>query len=82
MGNAGRLLALQHTLSLGLYEKMAARQIDKDHLQNEPDPPTEGNLFEPVPEGASVNGGWKGAEGVVSAADGPCGDSGCGCGRV
>lgn len=67
VGNAGRMLALQHTLSLGLYERMAARLIDKDHFQNEPAPPTSGNLFEPVQEGSGVSGGWKEARGVISA---------------
>jgi hypothetical protein len=67
VGNAGRLLALQHTLSLALYENMAARLIDRDHFQHKPASPTEGNLFEPVPSGTDVSGGWKGAEGVVSA---------------
>ncbi len=67
VGNAGRLLALQHALSLGLYENMAARQIDTDHFQDEPASPTSGNLFEPVPEGTGVSGGWKHAGGNVSA---------------
>jgi short-subunit dehydrogenase len=67
VGNAGRLLALQHALSLGLYEKMAARQIDRDHFQDEPASSTSGNLFEPVAEGAEVSGGWKNAAGTLSA---------------
>ena len=67
VGNAGRLLALQHALSLGLYENMAARQIDKDHFQDEPASSTSGNLFEPVAESAGVSGGWKNADGTVSA---------------
>jgi short-subunit dehydrogenase len=67
VGNAGRLLALQHTLSLGFYENMAARQIDKDHFQDEPASSTSGNLFEPLQEGTEVSGGWKNADGTVSA---------------
>src|SRR5215208_707801 len=67
VGNAGRLLALQHALSLGLYERQAARQIDKDHFQDEPASSTSGNLFEPVAEGSEVSGGWKNADGTVSA---------------
>ncbi len=67
VGNAGRLLALQHSLSLGLYENMAARQIDRDHFQDKPAPSTSGNLFEPVLEGADVSGGWKNADGTISA---------------
>ena len=67
VGNAGRMLALQHTLSLGLYENMAARQIDKDHFQDEPASSTSGNLFEPTQEGTGVSGGWKNADGTISA---------------
>src|SRR5215210_8215586 len=67
VGNAGRMLALQHTLSLGLYERQAARQIDKDYFQDEPASSTSGNLFEPMAEGTEVSGGWKNADGTVSA---------------
>jgi short-subunit dehydrogenase len=67
VGNAGRLLALQHTLSLGLYENMAARQIDKDHFRDELASSTSGNLFEPMHEGTGASGGWKNADGTVSA---------------
>ncbi len=67
VGNAGRLLALQHSLSLGLYENLAARQIDRDHFQDKPAPSTSGNLFEPVPEGSEVSGGWKNADGTIPA---------------
>jgi len=60
------MLALQHTLSLGLYERQAARQIDKDYFQDEPASSTSGNLFEPMAEGTEVSGGWKNADGTVS----------------
>ncbi len=59
VGGAGRMLALQHTLSLGLYERMAARMIDRDHFQDSPASPGPGNLFEPMEEGTGVSGGWK-----------------------
>jgi len=59
VGNAGRMLALQHTLSLGLYERVAARMIDRDHFQDRPAPPGAGNLFDPMPEGTGVSDGWK-----------------------
>jgi NAD(P)-dependent dehydrogenase (short-subunit alcohol dehydrogenase family) len=65
VGSAGRMLALQHTLSLGLYERMAARLIDRDHFQDRPAPPTAGSLFEPMQEGTGVSGGWK-ADGGTS----------------
>ena len=59
VGNAGRMLALQHILSLGLYERSAARLIDRDHFQDLPAPPNAGSLFEPMREGSGVSGGWK-----------------------
>jgi short-subunit dehydrogenase len=59
VGNAGRLLALQRTLSLGLYERLSARVIDRDHFQNRAAPPGAGSLFDPMPEGTGVSGGWK-----------------------
>jgi short-subunit dehydrogenase len=59
VGNAGRMLALQHTLSLGLYERSAARVIDRDHFQDLSAPPNPGSLFEPMQEGTDVSGGWK-----------------------
>jgi NAD(P)-dependent dehydrogenase (short-subunit alcohol dehydrogenase family) len=64
VGNAGRMLALQHTLSLGLYERMAARLIDRDHFQDQPAPPNAGSLFEPMQEGTGVSGGWKADDGT------------------
>jgi short-subunit dehydrogenase len=59
VGNAGRLLALQRTLSLGLYERLSARVIDRDHFQDLAAPPGAGSLFDPMPEGTGVSGGWK-----------------------
>ena len=59
VGNAGRMLALQHALSLGHYERSAARVIDRDHFQDLPAPPNAGSLFEPMQEGSGVSGGWK-----------------------
>jgi NAD(P)-dependent dehydrogenase (short-subunit alcohol dehydrogenase family) len=59
VGNAGRLMTTQHSLSPRLYEKAAARMIDNDHFQEKPAQPTEGNLFRPMPEFAQVSGGWQ-----------------------
>ncbi len=38
IGNADRMLAAQHTLSLALYDRMATRMIDRDHFQDRPAP--------------------------------------------
>jgi short-subunit dehydrogenase len=59
VGNAGRFMVTQHSLSPRLYERSAARMIDNDHFQDRPAEPTEGNLFRPMPEYAQVSGGWQ-----------------------
>jgi NAD(P)-dependent dehydrogenase (short-subunit alcohol dehydrogenase family) len=43
----------------GLFDRWAARIVEKKHFQERPIPPTSGNLFEPMPQYASVRGGWK-----------------------
>ncbi len=58
VGGAGHMMASQAKYMPGLYERMAAKQIDQDHFADKPAPPSEGNLFEPMPEYTSVSGGW------------------------
>lgn len=65
VGNAGRVMLANHRMSPRLYEKLVARQIDRNHLQDEPQPPTKGNLF--VTTGPkSVDGGWR-KRGTITA---------------
>ncbi len=59
VGNAGRMLALLHTVAPAVYERVMARQVERDEFQQAPAPQTTGNLFAPVSEGADVSGGWK-----------------------
>lgn len=59
VGNAGRLLALQRTVSGSLYERAAARLVDRDHFQDRPAAPGPGNVFEPIEEWNGTSGGWK-----------------------
>lgn len=59
VGTVGYLMALQSTLTPDLYERMMAEQVDKNHLSDQPVIPSEGNLFEPMPEHAKLSGGWK-----------------------
>jgi NAD(P)-dependent dehydrogenase (short-subunit alcohol dehydrogenase family) len=59
VGRAGRLLSLLHTVAPGLAERMLARQVETSHFQDAPAPASAGNLFEPLPQWASVSGGWK-----------------------
>ncbi|XXT17594.1 SDR family oxidoreductase [Sorangium sp. So ce429] len=63
VGGAAKLMAAQHDLAPGLTERMMARQVDRNHLQDRPAPPTPGNLFESMPHVSGVSGGWKGAGG-------------------
>ena len=68
VGNSGRLLNLQQTLAPGLGERLMATMVDKQHLyQDRPAPPTDGNLFEPMPQGTGVSGGWKADGGPAPA---------------
>jgi NAD(P)-dependent dehydrogenase (short-subunit alcohol dehydrogenase family) len=59
VGNAGRLVNLEMKVMPALAERLAATIVDKEHLGDTPAAPTSGNLFEPVPEWNSVDGGWK-----------------------
>ena len=67
VGNAGRLMAMQQSLAPGMSERMLARVIDRQHLADAPAPPTSGNLFSPMGDGASVGGGWRAANGTSKA---------------
>lgn len=58
VGQAGYLMAGQSTFAPELYERMMAEQVDQDHLQDKPALPTNGNLFEPMPD-STISGGWE-----------------------
>lgn len=61
IGSAGRMITAMHSAAPGAAEQMFAKQVDKGHLStDQSSPPTPGNLFEPMQEGASASGGWKG----------------------
>ena len=63
VGGAGRMINILHKVSPGVAERMFARQVDSGHLaQDDSAPPSVGNLFEPMPEGNGVSGGWGGKE--------------------
>jgi NAD(P)-dependent dehydrogenase (short-subunit alcohol dehydrogenase family) len=59
VGGAGRMAVAFHAVAPGMYEKTAARQVDRDHLEDRPADRTWGNLWEPMPEYARVSGGWR-----------------------
>lgn len=54
-----RAAIVAQQLMPGLFDRWAARVVEKQHFQERSLPPTSGNLFEPMPEYASVRGGWK-----------------------
>lgn len=59
VGKGSRMMAGQHAVAPGLYERTAARQIDRDHLQDRSADRSWGNLWDPMPEHAGVSGGWR-----------------------
>ena len=62
IGNVARQLWMQQQLAPQLTEREIAVMADKMQLYKrgeQPTPPTSGNLFEPMAEGASIHGGWQ-----------------------
>ncbi|WP_437316856.1 SDR family oxidoreductase [Sorangium sp. So ce385] len=60
VGSAARQLSLLSLVAPGLAERLLARSVDRLHLKHDRIAyATNGNLFTPLPEGATVSGGWK-----------------------
>jgi short-subunit dehydrogenase len=59
VGHAGRMATLMHRLAPALFERTMARQVDRNHFQNQPAVADPGNVLAPVGEGAQVHGGWR-----------------------
>ena len=63
VGNSARVFNMQQLVLPGPTEKMMAGMAHKMHLdQDQPVPPTDGNLLAPMLEGTSIHGGWGGGE--------------------
>jgi NAD(P)-dependent dehydrogenase (short-subunit alcohol dehydrogenase family) len=60
VGNSARMLSSQFTMAPGLTERMVATMVDRQHLADEPAPPTPGNVLEPMEQWTGVSGGWEG----------------------
>lgn len=43
----------------GTFERVMARQVDREHLKDEAAAPSEGNLYSPHPDENAVSGGWR-----------------------
>jgi short-subunit dehydrogenase len=69
VGLSGRQLIVLHDLALPLFERVMARNVERDHFLQRPAGPSPGNVREPVPEWTGVSGGWK--EGDPSPTGGP-----------
>ncbi len=59
VGNSARMMSAQFTMAPGLTERMLATMVDRQHLQDSPQEPTPGNVFEPMSEWTGVGGGWR-----------------------
>lgn len=64
VGNPGRMMGTLRKVSPTAYENAMARQVEKDHFQDEAAPPRSGNLFEPQEHWGRVDGGWGGKKGL------------------
>jgi short-subunit dehydrogenase len=57
--SVSRLVPLLRALAPKAVERITARKVEQDHFQDAGAPPSPGNLFEPIPDCASVSGGWR-----------------------
>src|SRR6185369_16043077 len=59
VGSAGPIFGALRVLAPRVYERVARRAVLRDHFLDAPSAPTSGNVFQPVPFGTDVHGGWK-----------------------
>jgi NAD(P)-dependent dehydrogenase (short-subunit alcohol dehydrogenase family) len=59
VGGVGHLLLLGNKLAPGATERVMGVKASREQLQPRPAPPTEGNVFEPLPQWNQKSGGWK-----------------------
>lgn len=58
VGLAGQGVTLPHAVSKRAYDRLMGRQVEREHFQDKPAPPSAGNLYEPMDEWTSVSGNW------------------------
>lgn len=73
VGGAARLTVMQHLLAPRLTERTLATQVEKTHFTEGDQPPTSGNLFEPIEHGTGETGDWRRERRVRRAAVAACG---------
>ena len=71
VGLSGRQLVAMHDIALPLFERVMARNVEREHFLERPAGPSEGNVREPMTDGTGVTGGWR--EGDPSPQGGPAG---------
>ncbi len=59
VGTPTYLAAVAAALAPGYAEGRMAEKVEHEHFQDRPAEPSQGNLFEPLPQYASISGGWK-----------------------
>jgi short-subunit dehydrogenase len=59
VGPAGKVMVAEHAVMRGMYERMASRMIDKNHLGTMGVEDSAGNLYEPIQENTGMRGGWR-----------------------
>lgn len=59
VGGSTRFGLLGNRLAPGATERSAAKQMAGEQFADDPELPTVGNVFEPLPEGTDASGGWK-----------------------
>lgn len=65
VGNAARMLQMEHKVAPQLTERQMARMTDRMQLDRQKvAPQTNGNLFEPIHEGNGISGGWNTLTGI------------------
>lgn len=58
VGKRNTLIRMNRSLAPKLFDKSYRKVMETIELQDESVPKTSGNLFEPIPEHASISGGW------------------------
>jgi hypothetical protein len=59
VGKDGKMMAWERRMAPGLFERLFARFVDRQHLQSRPSGPSNGNLYASQPEFDGVSGGWE-----------------------
>jgi hypothetical protein len=59
VGRGARAMIVMHAVGGPLFERLFAAQVERNHVIDEPSPPSPGNLFAPMAEGDDVSGGWR-----------------------